>query len=183
MKLIERVMNNLNVTVGEHFAIAPWVFKGTKKDIDGRIFKFDYSTNGSGEIQLMQCNGDRLGYVPNVLLDLLNVDEEHAITKIPFKPKEGEKYFYISFGGNKNNDKSTEAEGTFNAVKLNSGFSYGDRSNEVVIFSSVWGNDVFDFLAYYVCNCFRTKEQAEYNKINMYMKLTKSHRKDVRQVK
>ena len=124
--LIKMVMDKLGLAINEEFYI-----------------------NGFNRSEVFRFTEDRLE-VKNFYLDeenwcksnmSLNVIFESEITKVPFKPKYGDRYW-------------SYATPMFNIVE------------------SVWTGNVRDF-AFLKCECiFRTKEEADKNRPELYKKLT-----------
>lgn len=66
-------------------------------------------------------------------LFMLLFSDNVKIIKKPWKPKEGEPYWYVQF----------------------------DANNNSIVGTSCWDQHSFDFTKYIIGNCFKTKEEAE----------------------
>lgn len=131
MNLIPKIAEMLGVEIGEEFKIA-----GNEMN----LFRFDERRGLLVRINEMhdfeECaSGDRYA-------KLLNGFSE--IKKIPFEPKNGEKYYRV--------------------------FIHKDGS--IAVNMDAWADWTTDYMCKYCGNCFRTEAEAERHKYEIYEKLT-----------
>lgn len=100
---------------------------------DNRFIGFTLNYADSDE----EVEGDRFN-----ILDVLFSDRMKII-KLPWKPKEGEKYWYVRFDENHNSG----------------------------VIASYWDNHSFDFTKYIIGNCFKTEQEAEKHKDDVFKML------------
>ena len=129
MNLIQMIAKELGVEIGERFYI------GSEEKIEGAYYYFSST--------------ELLYHVPNrtpdyaqyrELADLIYGDKK--IIKLPFKPKEHERYWYVYVG---------------------------DDEIGITRFTEANTNDL---MRVYCGNCFRTEAEAEKHKYEIYEKLT-----------
>lgn len=100
------------------------------KDIyELEIRKVQYGTGE--EIEIVYVDDDSVA--PAWLPPALVFDCSFKIVKMPWKPKEGELYWYVRF----------------------------DANNNSIVTTNRWSQHSFDFTKYIIGNCFKTKEEAE----------------------
>ena len=124
---MEEVATMLGVPLNESF------------EVDGCTNPYTLTEDG-----LIDCCGE----LDNQMLALLLAGKVGVVNK-PWKPKDGEKYFFITI----QNDK----------------FSIGELT---------WNNDSYDYELYHMGNYFRTKNEALKN-INAYKEFLKSIRPQI----
>ena len=130
MNLIPKIAELLGVEIGEPFEITSVIH------VKGSYFYFS-------ETELLEhVEGRTPDYAQyRVLADLIYGDKK--VVKLPFKPKNGENYFYAWWCNSK-----------------------------IFIDYSAWAGDSFDYAMMHIGNCFRTKSEAEKHKYEIYEKLT-----------
>jgi len=129
MNLISKIAEMLGVEIGEEFELPGY----------GGVFSFR-------DQKLLHFDGLRKVWSPAesyVLTDIIYGIEE--IEKLPFVPKEGEKYWAVFWC---NDCKS------------------------ITTFSMEYEKNSANYLRLYAGNCFRTEHEAELEKYNIYKKLT-----------
>ena len=129
MNYIPQVAKMLGVEIGEAFRI-----EGSCEDD-----YYCFSENG------LIVDGRNDWQKGTILTDLICGNKK--IVKIPFEPKEGEKYFTVIW--------------------------FSEVANKLVIASRTWYGDSIDFLMKYAGNVFRTEAEAEAHKYEIYEKLTR----------
>lgn len=136
MNLIPKICELLGVEIGEEFKISQ---DGEVLD-DGALYKFNgiwfYKHNNADDnLDLWDLCTD------STLLLLLNGHIE--IVKLPFEPKEGERYWYVYWG-----------------------------TEHIRVTDIPFEDDDMHYHHKYCGNCFRTQAEAEREKYNIYEKLT-----------
>lgn len=130
MNLIPMIAKELGVEVGEEFKLE-------------NVFHVIYKFQGTGLFEKTNTE-DSYWYICNnlILRDILTGIAK--IEKLPFEPKDGERYFRI----------------------------FIDSNGDLTICSDTWINWTTDYMCKYCGNCFRTKAEAEAHKYEIYQKLT-----------
>lgn len=135
MNLIPKIAELLGVEVGEEFKL-----KQTSGDIKSAKYRFRNigdqiiyeHTDFCGDWTM--CSAEAVG---------LLVLGKHEIVKLPFNPKDGERYWYVYWG-----------------------------AEHIRVTDLPFEDDDMHYHHKYCGNCFRTKAEAEREKYNIYEKLT-----------
>ena len=136
MNLIPMIAKELGVEIGEEFKL-----KQTSGDIKSAKYRFRNIGDQIIYERTIFCGDWTMCSAEEVGLLVLG---KHEIVKLPFKPKDGETYWYVRWGHNQCVD-----------------IGYG-----------TWTSDDIDYRHLYCGNCFRTEAEAEKHKYEIYEKLT-----------
>ena len=117
--LIPEIAKMLGVELGEEFQI---------KDYDGLIYKLT-----DAGLELTTVDGQKTKWFDHGALNSL-LKGKLEIVKLPWKPKEGEKYW---------------------------GFWYSSLNDAWIVLLYTWGNNPVDFAFYKAGWVYRTKEEAQ----------------------
>ena len=129
MNLIPKIAEMLGVEIGEEFQIRKFCYESPLPD------KFKFEDN---KLIVEQGYG---ASAEGTLRDLLGGMSE--IVKLPFEPKEGDKYWYVYWG-----------------------------TEHIRVTALPFEDDDMHYHHKYCGNCFRTEAEAEREKYNIYEKLT-----------
>lgn len=136
MNLIPKIAEMLGVEIGEEFDLCNGMDSSIRM---GCIYKFSNDCLMCADEDDKDCFGvasdKTLRYILNGSLKII---------KIPFQPKEGERYWYV----------------------------YWNAKDPVDTTYTYWDGAVSNLADKYCGNCFRTEAEAEREKYNIYEKLT-----------
>lgn len=140
-EIIESIMKKYNLSIDEEF----WMILHSGKLRN----KYRFDKDGNLLYVATGCRDDfTLGQLAR---------GEYEVAKIPFKPKYGDKYYYVAF-------------------VRGSDTSYPEISDE----DTIWTDNHFDFLNLRAGNVFRTHGEAESNKYKIYRNLTGEEWKELK---
>ena len=130
MNLIPKICEMLGIEVGEEFKLH---WNGVEQTGIFRFTNYRLESKFKDKEDWGECS---------VLTELLNGGI--TIVKIPFEPKDGDRYFRI--------------------------FLHSD--GDIDVCSDTWMDWTTDYMCKYCGNCFRTKAEAEKHKYEVYERLT-----------
>ena len=135
MNLIPKIAEMLGVEIGEEFKL-----KQTSGDIKSAKYRFRNIGDQIIYERTDFCGGWTMCSAEEVGLLVLG---KHEIVKLPFNPKDGERYWYVYWG-----------------------------AEHIRVTDLPFEDDDMHYHHKYCGNCFRTEAEAEREKYNIYEKLT-----------